>query len=202
VADNNVQDAIEKVDEILSPKKFNLADAIKGKSYPTDSVRVYLDEEAIYELRELEKQLDGLGKHKNPEEVQELFDATRAQADEAVERLLATSYKITMQSKGHTVYDEIVDEVNAEFAEDTGPEVEKRRAHEENIRVIAKSIISVENNEGAIDGDRDFTPEEVQAFYVALPDPEWIRLQELFYKLVFAGTYFDKAVDAGFLSRR
>src|SRR5690625_1147143 len=55
-----VDEALESVKEALSPKKFNIVDAIQGKAYPTDEIVVYLDEVNIRKLRDLNKELTRL----------------------------------------------------------------------------------------------------------------------------------------------
>src|SRR5690625_7772126 len=55
-----VDEALEAVKEALSPKKFNIVDAIQGKAYPTDEIVVYLDEVNIRKLRDLNKELTRL----------------------------------------------------------------------------------------------------------------------------------------------
>lgn len=195
--EKTVQDAVEKVDEILTPKKFNLVDAVRGKAYPEDSVRIFLDEEAAYELTQVNGQLEELARHKEPEKVQELYASLEAQAQELKERLIASSLKFTLRGQGGAVYDKIADETAKEFPDD-----ERTRAIKENIRIIAASTVSVENGEGAIDGNRTFTEEDIEPIYTILSPSERDRLLELMMALAFANTYFDKAVSAGFLSRR
>lgn len=194
-----VQDAVDKVEEILSPKKFNLIDAVQGKAYPEDSVRIFLDEEAAYELTQVNAQLEELSRIKDRDESTiELYNVTEALAQELKDRLIASSLKFTLRGRGHKVYDEIADRTAREFAD---VEDDSERGVVENIRIIAASTVSVENGEGAIDGDREFTEEDITPVYELASPGEWKRLLDLMMALAFANTYFDKAVRAGFLSR-
>lgn len=196
--EKTIENAIEKVDEILKPEKFNLVDAIKGRSYPEDSIRVYLDEEAAYLLHQTENELSGLSKSQDQdaEGFRELLDDKQRQADEYRERLLATSLKFTLRGRDRVVYDRIQAQ-----SEKDHPDDDRARALAENCGVMAASILSVENAEGAVD-EHEFTAEEVESLYEIMPRNEWLRLLELLYSLTFANSYFDQAVNAGFLSRR
>lgn len=192
--DNTVQEAIEKVEEILTPKKFNIVDAIKGRSYPEDSITLYFDEQAAYELYLVNEQMSSLAQDEDGAQSPEGLEPLEEQAEALRQRIIESSYKFTLRGRDRIVYDNIVDDMEKNYQGD-------HRAREENIRCLAKSIVSVEDHEGNVD-DHEFTDDEVRALYETLPRPEWDRLIHLLWSLTFANSYFDKAVDAGFLSRR
>lgn len=197
---NGVQETVEKVEEILAPEKFNLVDAIKGKSYPEDYVRVFMDEDAAYRLNKVNKELEVLAnlKRDKSEDEQLVFEALEAEAESLRERLVATSLKFTLRGRERAVYDKIAEEARAAHP---GEDEDEARAHAENVGCIAASLVSVENGQGLVD-DHEFTSEEIDEISKAMPLGEWYRLLDLMMSLTFANSYFDAAVDAGFLSRR
>ena len=197
---NGVQETVEKVEEILAPEKFNLVDAIKGKSYPEDYVRVFMDEDAAYRLNKVNKELEVLAnlKRDKSEDEQLVFEALEAEAESLRERLVATSLKFTLRGRERAVYDKIAEEARAAHP---GEDEDEARAHAENVGCIAASLVSVENGQGLVD-DHEFTAEEIDEISKAMPLGEWYRLLDLMMSLTFANSYFDAAVDAGFLSRR
>src|SRR5690606_11758730 len=195
---NGVQETVEKVEEILAPEKFNLVDAIKGKSYPEDYVRVFMDEDAAYRLNKVNKELEVLAnlKRDKSEDEQLVFEALEAEAESLRERLVATSLKFTLRGRERAVYDKIAEEARAAHP---GEDEDEARAHAENVGCIAASLVSVENGQGLVD-DHEFTAEEIDEISKAMPLGEWYRLLDLMMSLTFANSYFDAAVDAGFLS--
>lgn len=197
---NGVQETVEKVEEILAPEKFNLVDAIKGKSYPEDYIRVFMDEDAAYRLNKVNKELEVLAnlKRDKSEDEQLVFEALEAEAESLRERLVATSLKFTLRGRERAVYDKIAEEARAAHP---GEDEDEARAHAENVGCIAASLVSVENGQGLVD-DHEFTAEEIDEISKAMPLGEWYRLLDLMMSLTFANSYFDAAVDAGFLSRR
>lgn len=197
---NGVQETVEKVEEILAPEKFNLVDAIKGKSYPEDYIRVFMDEDAAYRLNKVNKELEVLAnlKRDKSEDEQLVFEALEAEAESLRERLVSTSLKFTLRGRERAVYDKIAEEARAAHP---GEDEDEARAHAENVGCIAASLVSVENGQGLVD-DHEFTAEEIDEISKAMPLGEWYRLLDLMMSLTFANSYFDAAVDAGFLSRR
>ena len=181
-----VDEALESVKEALSPKKFNIVDAIQGKAYPTDEIVVYLDEVNIRKLRDLNKELTRLNNAAATDT--ERYMELEKEALETADKVRESGLRFYLTGVGQAVINEAVEQT-------------KDDGHAFNMYILAKSVIKVENHEGAID-DRKWTPEDAEKFYQALSPEEYARLQEAIMGLSFASGLFDEAVDAGFLHRR
>ncbi len=194
---SQITDSVEKVNEVLTPKKFNLLDAIQNKAYPEDIVTVFTDEEAAYELQRVNAHLTELAQHKDRDEsVLEQYTALEAEAEEYRQRILDSSLKIHMRAVPQPVYDRIIREVEDDKTID-----ERDKGQVVNERAVAATILKIVDGTGAVD-DHEFTGDEVRALRGALGTREWNLITEALFGLTFGATYFDSAVDAGFLSRR
>lgn len=194
--DTIVKDSVEKVEEILAPKKFNLVDAIQGRSYPEDSVTVFLDQDAAYELTQVESEMKELASRTGrDDEALEAYNLLETEADTLRARIIDTSLTFTLRGIPQATYDSIIESV-------TKDEKIENKGHESNVRSIAKMLVRVTNSQGAVDEDREFSRDEVEGIYEAFGSHEWDYLNLTVNGLMFAATYFDSAVDAGFLSRR
>lgn len=177
-----MSDAIKAVEDALSPKTFDIVEAVQGKAYPTEDVTVFFDEVAIRDLRKANKELTEIARRGESDE--ELEDKVHALADKVQESANTFTFRGVSQK--------VIDEATEKHG-DSG--------HDFNIFIMQQSLVKVTNTAGAVD-DREFTFEDMKTIYYGLPQGEYERLQETIMGLSFAATIFDEAVDAGFLQRR
>jgi hypothetical protein len=179
------KDALTLVQEAQSPARFNLADVIKGRGFPEDSVTVYVDTESAYELSRINEELILI---EDPAESAPL----EAKIKELSEKILAS--KLIFHMRG-------IDQKQVEL-------IEKQTRKEEGDEwlldyfagLVAANIVKVENATGEVD-ERPFTTQEVAELRWGLPSESWEILIGTMQKLTLASGYFKGLTDAGFLQK-
>lgn len=192
--ENITKEALELVKEAQSAKVFNLADAIKGRAYPTTSVKIYLDDESAMKLVDVNLQMN---RTTDPEALAELEKI----AAELAKQIMQSALTFEMRGVGQSVIEAITDKLNAlhGFGED---ESEKTQDWLKDYitHLVAVNIVSVTNSEGAVDKEA-FDYEKVEELRKGLSVTEWNKLVGAMQKLTLAGGYFDQLTDAGFLQK-
>jgi len=190
--DNNVVDMVEAAQK---KGKFSLADAIKNRAYPEKSVDVYVDARSAYELEELNKELQGLTQNSD----QDLIAEMEAKAEVLKGNILSS--KLTFHMKG--VGQSVVEAANKK-AEELFPAKESEQ-NEDWIpyylcSLVASNIVKVTDSEGN-DDLTEYTTDDVLEIRGAIPVDSWAVIVDTMQKLTLASSYFDGAVDAGFLPK-
>jgi len=175
--------------------KFSLADAIKNRAYPEKSVDVYVDARSAYELEELNKELQGLTQNSD----QDLIAEMEAKAEVLKGNILSS--KLTFHMKG--VGQSVVEAANKK-AEELFPAKESEQ-NEDWIpyylcSLVASNIVKVTDSEGN-DDLTEYTTDDVLEIRGAIPVDSWAVIVDTMQKLTLASSYFDGAVDAGFLPK-
>lgn len=192
-------DPTNLVEKALEPKTFSVLDAIKGRSYPTDTETVYTDTAALYQLKKLELErldLDMAANNATRGEEANEFDARIAVLDEKiveVKKKVAAS-GITFEMRGYSpeVRDSLVKEAKAKFnLADDESIMDGTPANEWlNARAIAESTIRTRNAEGAVD-EHHFSVEDVEVFRSFLAPEEFGKLIGLTLLLSYTAFAFD-----------
>lgn len=181
-------EVVSLVEKAQEKGKFNLAKAVKGLSYPTDSVKVYLDIDSAYKLNSVNDLIMQTG---DLEELKPL----EAQAKELADKVLAS--KVVFNMRG--IDQKQIEAIEASIKED------KETASDEwwvayTCALIAANIVSVEDAEGNID-DHLFTYEDVVELRGTMPAEGWNKIMSTMQKLTLATGYFQGLTDAGFLQK-
>lgn len=192
---NIAEEAVELVKEAQSQKVFNLADAIKGRAYPTTSVRVFLDDESALKLAEVNQKLN-----RNPSE-EELQKLTKQTEDLSV-KIIKSALVFEMRGIGQAAIDAISEKLNIKY------KIDKDEVGTNNsdwlkdyiTTLVAMNIVSVTNSDGAVDSSV-FDFEKADELRKTLSQSEWAKLVAGMQKLTLAGGYFDQLTDAGFLPK-
>lgn len=193
--ENITKEALELVKEAQSAKVFNLADAIKGRAYPTTTVKVYLDDASAMELVEVN---DLMNRTTNPEALIDL----EKRSEFLAEKIMESSLTFEMRGIGQKEIDQITEQLNGFYSilkgQDgtTNPEWLKDYI----TLLVGRNIISVTNAEGAVDKS-EFDLDKTTELRSALSLSEWNKLVGAMQKLTLAGGYFDQLTDAGFLQK-
>lgn len=193
--ENITKEALELVKEAQSAKVFNLADAIKGRAYPTTTVKVYLDDASAMELVEVN---DLMNRTTNPEALQDLEERSEVLA----QNIMESSLTFEMRGIGQKEIDEITEKLNHKHmiakGQDgtTNPDWLKDYI----TSLVGRNIMSVTNAEGAVDKS-EFDLEQTEMLRKSLSISEWNKLVGAMQKLTLAGGYFDQLTDAGFLQK-
>lgn len=182
------KDVLTLVEEAQSKSKFNLADVIKGRGFPEDTVDVYLDAESAYELSKLN---DELTETTDEEYAAEL----EAKAKALAEKIIASRLTFHMRGLSQALVEAIQNKskVNKSGEEDA-------YILEYFSRLIAATIVRVEDADGNID-EHVFTLEDIDELRGQLPVESWDAIVATTQKLTLASGYFRGLTDAGFLPK-
>jgi hypothetical protein len=193
--ENITKEALELVQEAQSAKVFNLADAIKGRAYPTTSVKVYLDDEAAMQLVHINNQMNRVTELEEMENLQAI-------ADGLAQKIMSTALTFDMRGIGQNAIELVTEKINAKY--EVAPNEDATRnpgwMKDYITTLVAMNIVSVTDSNGAVD-DSEFTFEKVEALRGSLAPNEWAKLVGAMQKLTLAGGYFDQLTDAGFLQK-
>lgn len=190
----NIDEAVEAA---TSKASFNVFEFVQGGTVPTDDIYIYTDADAALKLAKIfyaEEQR----KKKDAEEGLSLGDETEDEVPEEVisalhERLLAS--RLTFHLKG--LAPEAVRTLEANtLKKHTDAESEDFNLAF-NHTLIAQSIVSVENPDGAVNTDK-WTAKMVTGFLPSLYLSEASKLLEASAELSYIGAIFDRAVNADF----
>lgn len=193
--ENITKEALDLVKEAQSAKVFNLADAIKGRAYPTTTVRVYLDDQAALELVEVNQLMN---RTTDADEIDQLSE----KAAELAGRIINSSLTFDMRGIGQQAIDAITEKLNAKYDLERGEDGTRNPDWLKDYitSLVSENIVRVKNAEGAID-ETPFDLEKTDELRQALSPTEWGKLVGAMQKLTLAGGYFDQLTDAGFLQR-
>lgn len=193
--ENITKEALELVKEAQSAKVFNLADAIKGRAYPTTSVKVYLDDASAMDLVQINQVMN---RTTDPEKLAEL----EARAGKLAEKIMASSLEFSMRGIGQSAIELITEKINAKYEIATNEDATRNQEWMKDYitTLVSMNIVSVTNAEGAVD-DSEFTFEKTEELRTALSPTEWAKLVGAMQKLTLAGGYFEQLTDAGFLQK-
>lgn len=88
--------------------KFNFLDRLLGRRMPTETVTIFLDEDAEYHAMHLRRELSNMTKDEDVSKVEAELTALEDRRD-------ASAVRIKLTSLPTKVYDEIIDAVNEEY---------------------------------------------------------------------------------------
>lgn len=193
--ENITKEALELVKEAQSAKVFNLADAIKGRAYPTTTVRVYLDDQAALELVEVNQLMN---RTTDADEIDQLSE----KAAELAARIINSSLTFKMQGIGQAAIEAVTEKMNTKHEIPAGEDGTRNQEWLKDYitTLVSLNVVSVTNAEGAVDSG-EFTFEKVEDLRKALSPTEWNKLVGGMQKLTLAGGYFEQLTDAGFLQK-
>lgn len=214
--------ALEKVEELKAPGKFDLANALKGASYPTDEVSVFLDGEQAHQLninydRIAELSQDALkyragtngGVVDGPEA--EPIDAEIAELEEEnnfiLKEISASVLTFTLRGVAPKQWRLIIKKWQKEMKKHFDLPEEQAEAEEwANAKIdaelVAKATVKITDAAGNED-TAAVKIETAEELYDTLLQSEWTKLLGGANNLTFANGLFAQAIaaDADFLSK-
>lgn len=142
---------------------FSFLEFAAGTNFPTDTVNVYTDADAAYQISKLEEKANA-----------ELDSAKVAKYEKQIEKLRkkfdASKVKITMRGISARIEEKLNKEADEKFGKD-GDENEKNKWY--NSAFVASHIVSVTNADGDVD-DHKWTAEDIDLLFLNLT-PESIK---------------------------
>lgn len=185
---SETNEVISLVESAQSKSKFNLAEVIKGRGYPEDSVTVYLDVASAYELSKLNDQLVNTVNGADTSEIE-------AKIKELETSILASKLVFHMRGIDQKQVEAIELKTRKENSEETDEWVIDYMC-----ALVAANIVSVENANGEKE-ERLFTLEDVTELRGVLSGEAWDSIIATMQKLTLATGYFKGLTDAGFLQK-
>lgn len=175
-------------------KTFNALDAIKGVSYPTDTVTVYKAPIALYRYAQVEAQVNN---ERDSQKVAEL-EATQ---EELREEIKATALEFTMRGFAPRISREIMKQARAQFKLSDDAEIER---HEDawmwlNHKTVAESLVSIRKVATDEIDERRFSVEDVQELLSDLDPSEGYKVTGKAFELSLQALMYDAAVTPDFL---
>ena len=191
---NEIEAAMELVEEAQSKKVFNLSDAIKGRAYPQKDVTVYLDDEAALKLVELN---DKMSSTTDPEEMKKL----EAESEKLSETIKQSAVTFKMRGVSQDAIELVLKKMNEKYKVKGTAGTENPDWMRDYItNLVSLNIVSVSDSSGSEDS-AEFDFEKAEELRRNIPAAEWGKLVEMMQKLTLAGGYFDQLTDAGFLQK-
>jgi len=219
-----LSEAVEaKVEELKSEESFDLSAALKGVSYPTDDVSIFLDGEAaheynmaLHEIAELGHESAKLAAAENggitdspeKEEVDAQIAELEARSAELLKQLAASRLTFTIRGAAPKQWKLIIKQWKRKGAklEDDTVENEEERAewisHKVDCDLLSKCIVKTTNAKGQVNKEA-VSLEFIEELRASILESEWYKLQEAMNTLTFANGLFQQAIasDADFLSK-
>ena len=209
MTENNVTDITEATRLVAVEQgkqgKFNFLDRLNGRNYPTETVEIFLDEEAGLAAMELQ---EAIAHEADGEKV----NAMQAELEALGAKLAESKYTLSLRGISTEEYDATVDAAReahpVEFRDVMNPltfarerEVVESEAREQLFRNLlwAKYIESVTDHEGNVDDD--ITPELVAVFCLRAPIMAPIKVSEAVEKLRMTTAWMDELQGADFFPK-
>ena len=220
MSDANIEELVETA---TAKGKFSFASALKGRSYPTDTVVVWLDEEAAYpilrldgEIAQLKARVSLLPDDEDKAKVAKAYEKQIAELEKELkavsESLKASRYTFTVRGIDPGTQDDLLAKAVAEYPyeydeyrnEITGQRIREEKASAERDRYYTNllwqaHIIKIEDAEG----NEDFMPdlETIAATRRIVPRAGYSAIAEVIDKVDMAVNWFAAVVDEGFLAK-
>lgn len=199
---------------------FNFLDRLADRNYPTDSVVVYLDEAAGYDIEKVQKELNETllraklfqGDKKILAEIQKEISSLEASREALLERAAASRFVFHLQGISTGSYDKVVDAARDEFPYEYretrhpltfAPEREVIGTEERDIffrtHLWAKFIVRVVDPEG--NEDANISPAWVARVLDLLPAIGQVNIQNTIESLRMTTDWMDKIQGEDFLAK-
>jgi len=222
VAELDVEAAKAKVEELKAPGKFDLANALKGASYPTEAVSIFLNGELAHELNinydriaELAQEAlqykagnnggmaDGPEKEPLDAEIAELEATNRELLAEIAKSVLTFQLRGVAPAQWKLIIKKWQREMKKHF---TLPEEQLEAEEWANAQIDAELVAKATIKVTDADGDEDagaVSQETALELAGTVLQSEWQKLLGAANNLTFANGLFAQAIaaDADFLSK-
>lgn len=186
---------MSNIEDILQPQKLDITRTIKGKTRAEDYVYVYRDQAAIYELFKANTEMEQIAQNtERSEEVQARYDELEEKVEALVSEVEASRVAVHLRGLYEYEIKKILDATKQPDIEDATERAEQE-AYAFNNEMFKKALVKLVYADESEETDVDPVTfrEEI--------DREWSHIIGLMEALNFAQSYFDEAVDAGFLQR-
>lgn len=210
----NANEIIELVDEVTSPKTFNILDAISKRSYPHDVVNVFLDEQLAYDAYALNDEVHELQELSiNDKDAAAKLVEVEKKFTEAVDKLEASriEFHVYGLSEGdrEDIYNISVKEFPIEYEESknpyTGESVKNEVENKDRDKLFTTllwvaQIRKIVSPDGSV--QEGLTKKDVEELRRNLPIASIASINEAIDKVRAATATFMIKVNQDFLAKR
>jgi ElaB/YqjD/DUF883 family membrane-anchored ribosome-binding protein len=213
------QEIREAVDEAKAPGVFNIVELLQGRGYPTQTVEIYLNESAIYNLaserEKLEELIKSLGKRSEKESEKNEREKIESAIHEAQEDILASKVFVFLQGVTEGKRDEIYRQATKKYpVEYEAPNpmsgllgkqserIEKESADRDQLftdLLWQAYIAKVVNADG--DEQSEFAYSTIRTMRDSLPLNAMVKINEAIDKLRSSTALFDLETTEDFLAK-
>lgn len=213
------QEIREAVDEAKAPGVFNIVELLQGRGYPTQTVEIYLNESAIYNLaserEKLEELIKSLGKRSEKESEKNEREKIESAIDEAQEDILTSKVFVFLQGVTEGKRDEIYRQATKKYpVEYEAPNpmsgllgkqserIEKESADRDQLftdLLWQAYIAKVVNADG--DEQSEFAYSTIRTMRDSLPLNAMVKINEAIDKLRSSTALFDLETTEDFLAK-
>lgn len=184
------------VETAISQDVFDVMAFIEGAAYPEEKVTVYTNVAAAVKYKKLADERLERDSHGNDDaegsNAKRIEELTAAMAEQA--NLIRES-GITFVLKG--ISPGRISEMSTEALNEEG-KVDNEKF---DTKVIAATVIGIENSKGVRDPRSEFSEDDIRKFRSMLKENEFAKIIDAVVKVNFDAAVFDEAVDAGFPER-
>jgi len=213
------QEIREAVDEAKAPGVFNIVELLQGRGYSTQTVEIYLNESAIYNLaserEKLEELIKSLGKRSEKESEKNEREKIESAIDEAQEDILTSKVFVFLQGVTEGKRDEIYRQATKKYpVEYEAPNpmsgllgkqserIEKESADRDQLftdLLWQAYIAKVVNADG--DEQSEFAYSTIRTMRDSLPLNAMVKINEAIDKLRSSTALFDLETTEDFLAK-
>lgn len=165
----------------ITPETFDVLAVAQGRSYPKDTVHVYMDHEAAHLLHKGEVLAADLKEGAD-------VDAWDAERKGLIERVKSSAVVFDLQGLSQKAIKAIEDQADAKFGVDDESEAKNSWR---NKAFLAAHIAKVTNVSGAVDPN-PWDADRVEAFEGDAPPEEYAKLFTKMLELTFKAAYFEQ----------
>ena len=216
-----VEAATAKVEELKAEENFDLADVLKGASYPTDEVSIFLNGEKAHELNmvldeisELSRQAlqytagnnGGMADSPEKEELDEQIEELELRQKELIAEVVGSRLTFTVRGAAPEQWKLIIKKWTrkSKKAEDIEDEEERIEWANDKINseLLAKTTVKIVDAKGRVQKSA-VTVESIEKLQGTVLQSEFAKLLDAANALTFANGLFHNAIasDADFLSQ-
>lgn len=215
----------ELAKELLTPKRFKFADALRDRTHPEEKVNVYLDEAEAFKLLELEKRAKQVEHdlvrfgvpttdidHERYAKLEKLKDEVEAERAAVTESLAGSKYVFTVRGVDNGFGEDVLKKARADYPIEyeeytnqiTGARVRDEKSNPERDRFYTNMIwqghiVKIEAPDGSVDTAPDL--ETVAALRRVIPIASRNALEVAIDKVDMAIDWYKALADESFLAK-
>lgn len=169
----------------MTDKNFDVFGFLEGRTFPEDTVKLYIDEESALEAYKLSEERDLL---------------TDSAADKKRDKEIETRLKGLAEKVDGTALIAHLRGTHSGVISDVMSGKGDKDSEETNNKLIALFLYKVVDPSGNED-ERDYTAEDIVRLRRLLPAQSWVMINEATHKMIVASMAFDQMADAGFFPK-